>query len=69
MGGWEGMAYLVEIHDESDFQQTINADSYQETQNGYLIEFHKDDQIVFAVAKHLVRSIKLIPEEEEGEKD
>ncbi len=66
------MAYNVEINDEGTISfEEIDADNYQETQNGYLIEFHKDDQVVFAVAKHLVRSIKLIPEEEpeEGEKD
>lgn len=60
------MAYTVEIHDNGAISyKEIDADTYQETQNGYLIEFHKDNQLVFAVAKHLVRSIKLIPEESE----
>jgi len=64
------MVYTVEIHgDEAISYQEIDADTYRETQNGYLIEFHKDNQLVFAVAKHLVRSIKLIPEKKEGEKD
>ncbi len=64
------MAYIVEIDDNGvTSTEEIDADTYQETQNGYLIEFYKDDQVVFAVAKYLVRSIKLIPEEEEGEKD
>lgn len=62
------MAYTVEFqNDKTISYQEIEGDTYQESPDGYLIEFYKGDQLMFAVAKHLVRSIKVTPEE--GEKD